>query len=163
MSQPNYWGNTYTPPAAPVNSDVFSQLFGGSNEQVKIGDFPEGKYTFGVYGNGLFERETVPYIGTFTTLKNQFTVPGISDNSSSFVIGEDFPKIPGGVLNAMVKFYRSIMEDISSEVMTMIVYDTLLKDYKILVPVQKVSGATVRYDAIEFAPNEIYIASFHSH
>lgn len=144
-------------------SDVFSQLFSSGSDQIKISEFPAGDYCFGVFANGLFEKETISSIGTFITLKKDFEVPGLASHSNSFTFSENFKLIPIGILHSLIAFYRKVMTEIKSEVMTMIVYDTVIQDYKIMVPIQKVSGSTVKYEPIEFAPHEIYIMGHHSH
>lgn len=142
-------------------SDVFSQLFSNNSEQIKLGEFPAGDYCFGVFSNGLFEKENVPFVGEFTTLKTPFNVPSLPAGANSFSPG--FISIPAGVLVETINFYRKVMKTIKSEVMTMIVYDTVLGQYKIVVPVQVVSGATVSYEQVQFEEHEKYIMSCHSH
>jgi PRTRC genetic system protein A len=144
-----------------MSDDVFSQLFSNNSEQVKIGGFPDGDYCFGVFSNGLFERENVPFIGEFITLKTPIMIPSIPAGDNSFT--PSFIHIPCGILIETIEFYRKVMKTIKSEVMTMIVYDTVLNDYKIVVPVQSVSGATVSYKQVQFGEHEKYIMACHSH
>lgn len=145
-------------------TDVFDQLFASNREQVKIGSFPPDEiYSFGLFGNGLFEKEVVKRIGEFTTQVNNSIVPGVEKAKESFVFGSDFKKIPIGVLIGLIQFYRKVKENISSEVMVMVVFDEIIDDYKFIVPKQTVSGASVKYDHVVFEPHESFIISSHSH
>jgi PRTRC genetic system protein A len=145
-------------------SDVFNQLFSSNREQVKIGAFPtDESYSFGVFGNGLFEKESIKKIGEFVTQVNSAVLPGIEKAQESFTFGSDFKKIPIGVLVGLIEFYRKVMKTISSEVMVMVVFDELIDDYKFIVPKQNVSGASVKYEHVVFEPHESFIISSHSH
>jgi hypothetical protein len=148
-----------------MGTDVFSQLFSSkSGEQVKVGGFDENlDLSYGIFSDGLYVSEIVPHIGRFITLDKPLTLPSLEKGKQIFYFHNSFTRIPIGILNATVEFYLRISQEISSEVMTMIVYDTILQQYKIVVPVQTVSGATVKYEHVAFAPHEKFIVSCHSH
>lgn len=146
-------------------NSVFSQLFSTGSQSVFIDNFGENlPYSHGVFSNGLYEQEFIKKIGKFVTLKSKFETLSSIPCFESFSFSNEFIKIPIGVLYATIDFYRLVMKTYqNSEVMTMVVYDSILRDYKIIVPEQFVSGATVKYDHVTFSENEEYIVSMHSH
>lgn len=151
--------------AGKYDSDIASALFGSVGE-AKIENLDSDKeYCVSLFQNGLWEkRETT--VGSFIYQKYKFEVPYLTKKCEpEFKLKID--KIPVGILNGTVAFFRSIMKDMgNSESMVQIWLDKSKGEYFLYVPVQKVSGASIRFEHSEELQNNSdysWIIDIHSH
>lgn len=120
-----------------------------------------------LFANGLFQRRNTPF-GQFViqTNKTKFDIYGLTEECEpSFTPKfENFPKIPQGILDSIVDFFKNISATIRSEVYCEIIWDKESQDYFIHVPEQEVSGATVKYTTdVSVFNNENYIKVVNVH
>lgn len=122
-----------------------------------------------IFANGLFQMRKAP-IGTFIVPveESDFTKYGLTKKCEASFIPDynDIPKIPCGILEEVIKLYRTISKTISSEVYCAIVWDRVEKDFFIHVPEQEVSAATINYTntpEIYSNPDLVVVMDIHSH
>lgn len=130
-------------PAAKL--DVAMALFGSMGE-VKVESTDSTKqFCLGVYADGMYERRNT-LVGSFVYKKYDIKTPYLTTTgSNSFEF--KLPKIPGGILKATVKFFRAIMSRIkNSESMVQIWWNKKTEKYFVYVPVQRVAGASIKFD-----------------
>lgn len=122
-----------------------------------------------VFANGIFRRRKVD-IGTFVTQvqKADMKPYGLTvECEPSFTFDHTkIPKIPVGVLNAVITLYKNIAKTIRSEVYCAIVWDKVKQDFFIHVPVQEVAAASIDYENTkEIYDNQdlVVVMDIHSH
>lgn len=120
-----------------------------------------------VYSDGIYilNKRT---IGAFLTVKEEFKVkiPQYPTGSALFVKNEELPKVPGYLFKGIINFYQKIHSINKNEVMAQIWWDKVNKEYKVEVPEQKVSGASIQYDSVKgfySNPDMELIVTSHSH
>lgn len=136
------------------------ELFGST---LAIESFPESSSdSYAIFKSGVYHKQNVPYIGTFTVLHTPVKgLPLSVECAESFI--PSFDKIPYNILENLIEFYKHISTLMKSEVMCMVFYVPSSKEYKIVVPEQKVNGASVNYE-YPVVPNDwIFILNTHSH
>lgn len=121
-----------------------------------------------IFANGIFQKRKA-FVGTFITKQTDgdFAKFGLTKTcENSFTPCPDLPKIPVGVLIAIIDFYKEVYKKYSSEVYCAIIWDIEKKDYFVHVPTQTVSAATISYTntpEIYNNPNYQVIMDLHSH
>jgi len=75
----------------------------------------------------------------------------------------DIPKIPVKIFGGIVGFFRHIEKLYKSEAIVLLYYNKNKKTYKIYVPEQEVSGASLSYTGEHTIKDYILIGSIHSH
>jgi PRTRC genetic system protein A len=75
------------------------------------------------------------------------------------------PKIPGKLMAKVVGFFREAYDKYSGEAASILYFNEKTKQYKVVIPEQKVSGAAVDYevDLEEKMPNFRLVGTIHSH
>jgi len=73
------------------------------------------------------------------------------------------PKIPGKLFAQIYKFTKEVYETYQSESVTLLYYNTSNRKFKVLIPAQKVSGASIEYTKDETPKNYTLIGTIHSH
>ena len=149
----------------PFNTGLAAQLFGGTGEALVSSTESEKKYCAGLYADGIWERRNTD-VGSFVYHREKFNIPYLSDKGeTSFEY--KLPKLPYGMLQAIAIFFRKIMEDMNnSEVMVQIFWSKSEEKYLIYVPVQRVSGASIKFDhsqELQNDSNSIWVLDIHSH
>lgn len=142
--------------------NVFEALFGKQGE-VKIESLESDlKFCTGIFKNGTFERRITP-IGEFIRQVNNTEIPYLNlECKPSFNMS--LPKIPIGMLFALEKFYIHVAQTIKSEVVAQIYWDLQDKKYVFHVPIQEVTGATVRFNReTGFFVDSRYVCVCNSH
>lgn len=72
-------------------------------------------------------------------------------------------KIPAVLVSKILTFFKIVTERVKSEAIVLLCYNPKNKKYKILVPNQEVSYASVKYTPVNTPPNYILISTIHSH
>ncbi len=124
--------------------NVFEALFGKQGEVLVESLDSNLKFCTGIFKNGMFEKR-IHTIGEFVRQVNNTEIAYLNQTCQpSFKM--ILPKIPVGMLHALRKFYAYVATVVKSEVAAQIFWDTVEKEYVLHVPVQQVTGSTVKYD-----------------
>jgi len=75
----------------------------------------------------------------------------------------DIPKIPARQFGSIVGFFRKVESMYKSEAIVLLYYNKSKKTYRIYVPKQEVSGASLSYTGEHTIKDHILIGSIHSH
>lgn len=143
--------------------DIFGDI-----SSISIESFPEDvEMPSGLFHNGIW-RKTSNKVGTFTHKVSEVPLNlGLTkDCEVAFERNDSIPKPPISIFYSLLDFYKEVYKNIASEVYTLLVWDTVAKDYFLHVPQQTVSGSSVKYtndDNIFNNSNYVVYADFHSH
>lgn len=150
-------------PAKPI--DLTALLFGSNSEICLDLEKSDKPYALALYKDGLWEKRDNP-IGTFIYHRAKYDVP-YTTKTMTAKFEMKLPKMPIGVLNATVTFFRHIMKNMSNaESMVQIFWDLQEKKYMIYTPEQYVAGASIKFlHSSELQNNDRYIwaIDIHSH
>lgn len=124
--------------------NIFSALSNFSLEQFQNDD--SKKYENAIFANGIWQRRKEP-VGTFTVQVNKLdcTPYGLTKDCS-FSFESALPKIPHTILKNIHQLYLDFYAKFKSEVYVSLYWDKIKKDYFLYVPVQQVSGASVKFE-----------------
>ena len=152
-----------------MSDNVFLQLFNSDKGKrtTEIGfipDFDDVSNTYGVFNNGLFEQEKIPYIGKFLTKKSNFLIPDVPESCSEDFVFENFNKIPYGFFLNTIDFFKKVMTTLNSSEATILYYfDKNNMSYHAIVPEQKVSQSSSNFIYPDVPSTYVPILEIHSH
>lgn len=151
------------PAEAPL--DYNALLFGSTSEFCPDIRQSTKQFAMAMYKDGLWEKRETK-LGTFIFHKQKMDMPYATLTCEpSFVL--KMPKIPVGVLNATIEFFKLVMAKMkNSESMVQIFWNEETKKYFIYVPEQKVSGASIRFEHNKDYQNDpkfYWCLDIHSH
>lgn len=164
---------TTTPTYAPkpvVSAEVKAKaklMFEKQEYDSVFGEVPKEfkKNSTNIYcGDGLWLARK-NQIGIFIRQMSKANLPGLPVGPPpSFTLL--LPRIPKHILKTQICFYREVMKKhANAEAYTMILWDLEKKEYTVVCPNQRVSGASVVYDFGTDFPTDRYlhVVSCHSH
>lgn len=73
------------------------------------------------------------------------------------------PKIPGPIFAKIYSFFKEVYNEFYSECVALLYYNPTTKKYKVFVPNQEVSGASLDYVKDRTFKNHVLMCSIHSH
>ena len=122
------------------------------------------KFCTAMYANGIWEKRRT-HIGEFTHQISDVKIPYLKESCvPAFTL--TLPKLPVGIYNEVLRFFRDIYNTIKSEVFIGIFWNLTTKDYELYVPAQDVAGASITYkrDEGKFVDaNLVHVMDIHSH
>jgi hypothetical protein len=121
----------------------------------------EGTY-FVVAGNGCFLHKNTGIVGCLTKVEN---VSILDELNAGLTVTCDLPPLPGQFVFLIKKFFELVVKNYTTEATTTLYYNKTTKEYRIHVPLQKVSHASVVYDRTPPADFDgfISVGTIHSH
>lgn len=124
------------------------------------------KYRNGVFANGIWQKRK-EILGTFTVKVNELDGSRLGlKEECKFDFELSLPKAPYVILENILQFYLDIYAKFKSEVYISLFWDIEKQDYFLHVPLQKVSGAVVKFENEEEIlnnPNYLLVMESHSH
>ena len=144
--------------------NIAQQLFANTGEALIESLDSEKKFCMGLFANGIWEKRRT-HLGEFTQCVHPMQI-GYLTKTCNPAFRMLLPKLPVGIYNATVKFFRDVLKTIKSEVMVQIFWDLTKEEYTIYVPVQEVAGASItckRDAGLMIDPNFVWVFDIHSH
>lgn len=147
-----------------MSIDASIALFGSLGE-CKIESLDsDKKFCTGMFQNGIWEKRK-SHIGTFVHCLHPMTIPYLSSKCDpSFSLS--LPKLPIGIYNEILRFFRDIYNTIKSEVYVGVFWNLKESKYELYVPEQQVAGASISYKRNEGSfidKNLVHVMDCHSH
>lgn len=147
-----------------MSIDASIAIFGSIGE-CKIESLDsDKKFCVSMFQNGIWEKRK-SHIGTFVHCIHPMTIPYLQVKCEpSFSLA--LPKLPIGIYNEILRFFREIYNTIKSEVYVGIFWNLTEKKYELYVPKQKVAGASIVYDRNKDSfidANLVHVMDVHSH
>ena len=119
---------------------------------------PEDDIYYIIAKGGVFLRKKLGLIESITPVTEISILEDIQSYAKMSI-----PKIPGKSVAKVMTFFKKAYELYKSEAVVLLYYNTEKKSYKVYVPHQKVSGASVDYTKGISLANHIQIGTIHSH
>ena len=124
----------------------------------------DGNY-YVVSGNGLWLHKDTGVVRGFVPVRN---ISMLEDLNADIEVGCNLPKIPEKLVWQIKEFFRRVVEIHHAEAEVTLYYNKEKKDFKIYVPKQKVSHASVNYQTvglthIEGMQDYLRVGTIHSH
>lgn len=147
-----------------MSIDASIAIFGSMGE-CKIEDLEsDKKFCTSMFQNGIWEKRK-SNIGTFVHCIHNMSIPYLTKTCQpSFELA--LPKMPIGVYNEILRFFRDIYNTIKSEVYVGVFWNLKESKYQLYVPQQEVAGASISYKRNEHAfvdTNLVHVMDVHSH
>ena len=121
-------------------------------------EIPSDDIFYVVAGNGLFLRKKLGILEALVPVKN---IPHL-DHVKTYAF-LDIPKIPKDDFSRVVSFFRKVYEEHRSEAIALLYFNDNTKKYRIQIPFQEVSGASVDYEKTSPFKGFNLICTIHSH
>jgi hypothetical protein len=126
-----------------------------NNKDLQI---PKDETCYIIAKNGMFLKKKLDLIESLTPVDKISFLEDIPTYASL-----DIPKIPIRLFGSIVGFFREVEKLYSSEAIVLLMYNKEKKTYKISVPDQEVSAASLSYTVGDTLKDHILIGSVHSH
>ncbi len=145
-------------------SNAAYALFGSQGE-CKIESLEsDKKFCTAMFNNGIWEKR-ITHIGKFVHCVSPISIPYLQTTCQpSFELS--LPKLPVGIYNEILRFFRDIYNNIKSEVYVGVFWNLATLDYELYVPEQQVAGASISYKRNEGSfvdTNLVHVMDVHSH
>jgi len=157
---------TYTAVKKGNYDEGLADLLFGSRGECKLEDLESDKdFCVGIFKDGIWESRRND-IGTFSYLKQECDIPYL-ETKGEHIFEMSLPSVPYGMALGIVEFFKKIMQIHSgAEAMVQIWWNKSEEKYQLYVPIQRVSGASVKFDhseELQNDPNLIWAVDIHSH
>jgi len=121
-------------------------------------DIPKDETCYIIAKDGIFLQKNLDLVQSITPVNSISFL-----NEMSTFAKLKVPKIHSEIFAKIVDFFKEVYESYRSEAMILLFYDKFNKKYKIYVPNQIVSGASVTYESDITIDKHILVGSIHSH
>jgi hypothetical protein len=107
---------------------------------------------------GIFMKKSLGIMDSIAKVDNISILQSIQTSAKM-----NIPKLPVSAVGKTFAFFREVYKEHSSEAVVIIFYNSAKRSYKIIPPLQKVSGAGLSYDRDVTCEGYDKIGSIHSH
>jgi len=120
---------------------------------------PDDEICYILSKEGIHIKKKIGLIDCITPVKNISILESLTTYAKM-----DIPKIPGDLFGKICKFFKDVYEKFRGEAVVVLYYSTKNKRYKVYVPKQEVTGASVKYN-LEHPSFKDYqqVGTIHSH
>jgi len=121
-------------------------------------NLPDDKILYIISKNGLFLKKKVGIVESITKVSGVSFLQEIKPYAKLHI-----PKIPLRTFGRIITFFRKIYDMYHSECNAILYYNETKKKFRIIIPPQEVSGASVKYIRIPSMEGYVRLSTIHSH
>lgn len=121
-------------------------------------NFPDDKILYIISKNGLFLKKKVGIVESITKVGGVSFLREIKPYAKLHI-----PKIPPRTFGRIMTFFRKIYDMYHSECNAILYYNETKKKFRIIIPPQEVTGASVKYIRIPSMEGYVRLSTIHSH
>lgn len=120
--------------------------------------FPDDDIYYIIAKEGIFLKKKLDLMDSLVPVTKISTLQSIQTNIKMHI-----PKIPLSLFSQAVSFFRYVYDSYYSESVILLFYNKIKRDYKLIVPPQKVSSTFCQYESKIHIDDYLRIGDIHSH